>query len=50
MDDSWKDWVHITKLDPDKVIGNDAVADIATSGTDADALGGDTECNSGEYA
>ena len=40
MDDSWKDWVHITKLDPDKVIGNDAVAEIATSGTDALMLSG----------
>lgn len=40
MDDSWKNWVHITKLDPDKVIGNDAVADIATSGTDALMLSG----------
>lgn len=40
MDDSWKDWVHITKLDPDKVIGNDAIAEIATSGTDALMLSG----------
>ena len=40
MDDSWKNWVHITKLDPDKVIGKDAVADIATSGTDALMLSG----------
>ena len=40
MDDSWKNWVHITKLDPDKVINNDAVAEIATSGTDALMLSG----------
>ncbi|WAI00631.1 phosphoglycerol geranylgeranyltransferase [Methanogenium organophilum] len=40
MDDSWKEWVHITKLDPDKVIDNDAVAEIATSGTDALMLSG----------
>lgn len=40
MDDSWRDWVHITKLDPDKVINNDAVAEIATSGTDALMLSG----------
>jgi phosphoglycerol geranylgeranyltransferase len=37
---SWKDWVHVTKLDPDKTIDPASIEEIATSGTDALMLSG----------
>ncbi len=37
---SWKDWVHVTKLDPDKEIDPASIEEIATSGTDALMLSG----------
>ncbi|KQC05710.1 MAG: geranylgeranylglyceryl phosphate synthase [Methanoculleus sp. SDB] len=37
---NWKDWVHVTKLDPDKNLDPDVVTDIVTSGTDALMLSG----------
>ena len=40
MRDEWKDWVHITKLDPDRVLPEEYVEDIVTSGTDALMLSG----------
>ncbi|MBP2132941.1 phosphoglycerol geranylgeranyltransferase [Methanomicrobium sp. W14] len=40
MKDNWKDWKHITKLDPDKHIPENCVEDIVTSGTDALMLSG----------
>jgi phosphoglycerol geranylgeranyltransferase len=40
MRHNWKKWVHITKLDPDRVLDPRAVGDIATSGTDALMLSG----------
>jgi phosphoglycerol geranylgeranyltransferase len=36
----WKTWAHVTKLDPDKNLTEDQVAEIATSGTDALMLSG----------
>ena len=36
----WQDWVHVTKLDPNKTLPPDAIAEIATSGTDALMLSG----------
>ena len=36
----WRDWRHITKLDPDKVVSGEAVEEIATSGTDVLMLSG----------
>jgi phosphoglycerol geranylgeranyltransferase len=36
----WKDWVHVTKLDPDKQLKPGEVDAIATSGTDALMLSG----------
>lgn len=36
----WKDWVHVTKLDPDKKLPPGAIDAIATSGTDALMLSG----------
>lgn len=40
MHTRWKNWVHITKLDPDKHLTPQAIGDIATSGTDALMLSG----------
>jgi phosphoglycerol geranylgeranyltransferase len=36
----WKDWVHVTKLDPDKQLRPGDIDAIATSGTDALMLSG----------
>jgi phosphoglycerol geranylgeranyltransferase len=36
----WKDWVHVTKLDPDKQLKAGDIDAIATSGTDALMLSG----------
>ena len=36
----WKDWVHVTKLDPDKQLKPGDIDTIATSGTDALMLAG----------
>ena len=36
----WKDWVHVTKLDPDKHLGAGDIEAIAASGTDALMLSG----------
>ncbi|MCK9580894.1 MAG: phosphoglycerol geranylgeranyltransferase [Methanoregula sp.] len=36
----WKDWVHVTKLDPDKQLGAGDIGAIAASGTDALMLSG----------
>jgi len=36
----WKDWVHVTKLDPDKQLGPGDIDAIAGSGTDALMLSG----------
>jgi phosphoglycerol geranylgeranyltransferase len=40
MQQKWKTWVHVTKLDPDKRLPAGAVEDIVTSGTDALMLSG----------
>ncbi|MBN2734132.1 MAG: phosphoglycerol geranylgeranyltransferase [Methanomicrobiaceae archaeon] len=40
MKNDWKNWKHITKLDPDKEIPKETVEDIVTSGTDALMLSG----------
>jgi len=36
----WKDWVHVTKLDPDKQLKPEDIEAIAASGTDALMLSG----------
>jgi phosphoglycerol geranylgeranyltransferase len=36
----WKTWAHVTKLDPDKSLTEEQLAEIATSGTDALMLSG----------
>jgi phosphoglycerol geranylgeranyltransferase len=36
----WKDWVHVTKLDPDKQLKSGDIDAIAASGTDALMLSG----------
>lgn len=40
MPPRWQDWVHVTKLDPDKRLSPEAIAEIAASGTDALMLSG----------
>jgi phosphoglycerol geranylgeranyltransferase len=40
IDMKWKDWVHVTKLDPDKQLKPGDIDAIATSGTDALMLSG----------
>ena len=40
MKNDWKNWRHITKLDPDKEMPKESVEDIVTSGTDALMLSG----------
>lgn len=40
MHTKWKTWAHVTKLDPDKHLTEDQIAEIATSGTDALILSG----------
>ena len=40
MHTKWKTWAHVTKLDPDKYLSEDQIAEIATSGTDALILSG----------
>ncbi|HPW10550.1 MAG TPA: geranylgeranylglyceryl/heptaprenylglyceryl phosphate synthase, partial [Methanoregulaceae archaeon] len=40
MHTRWKNWVHVTKLDPDKILPAGAIAEIAASGTDALMLSG----------
>jgi len=36
----WKNWVHVTKLDPDKALPPGVISEIAASGTDALMLSG----------
>lgn len=36
----WRGWSHVVKLDPDKEIGSEQLADIISSGTDAILIGG----------
>lgn len=40
MHTKWKTWAHVTKLDPDKNLTEEQIAEIATSGTDALILSG----------
>lgn len=40
MQQPWKHWVHVTKLDPDKRLPPGALDEITTSGTDALMLSG----------
>jgi phosphoglycerol geranylgeranyltransferase len=40
MQQKWKHWVHVTKLDPDKVLPPGTLEAVATSGTDALMLSG----------
>jgi phosphoglycerol geranylgeranyltransferase len=40
MPPRWQDWVHVTKLDPDKQLSPSAIEEIAASGTDALMLSG----------
>lgn len=36
----WKNWVHVTKLDPDRILKPNDIDEIASSGTDALMLSG----------
>jgi len=47
-DMKWKDWVHVTKLDPDKQLKPGDIDAIATSGTDALMLSGTLNVTKGE--
>jgi phosphoglycerol geranylgeranyltransferase len=40
MQTKWRNWVHVTKLDPDKSLPPGAFSEIAASGTDALMLSG----------
>lgn len=40
MQQKWKHWVHVTKLDPDRHLPPGTLEDVATSGTDALMLSG----------
>jgi phosphoglycerol geranylgeranyltransferase len=40
MHTKWKNWVHVTKLDPDKALPQAVISEIAASGTDALMLSG----------
>jgi phosphoglycerol geranylgeranyltransferase len=40
MPTRWKDWVHVTKLDPDKQLSPKDIEMVASSGTDALMLSG----------
>jgi phosphoglycerol geranylgeranyltransferase len=40
MQQKWKHWVHVTKLDPDKALPPGTLEKVATSGTDAIMLSG----------
>jgi phosphoglycerol geranylgeranyltransferase len=40
MHTKWKNWVHVTKLDPDKKLPPGTIPEIAASGTDALMLSG----------
>jgi len=40
MQIKWKNWGHVTKLDPDKHLSEEDISEIATSGTDALILSG----------
>ena len=44
----WKDWVHVTKLDPDKQLKPGDIDAIAASGTDALMLSGTLNVTAGE--
>jgi phosphoglycerol geranylgeranyltransferase len=37
---NWKNWTHVTKLDPDKHLNQTGIEGVATSGTDAILLSG----------
>jgi phosphoglycerol geranylgeranyltransferase len=40
MPTRWKDWVHVTKLDPDRQLSPKEIEEVASSGTDALMLSG----------
>jgi len=40
MQTKWKNWAHVTKLDPDRKLTRNEVVEVATSGTDALMLSG----------